>query len=44
MAGFIYAGDRIRRKKFLHISHPFGSIGWFGVAALRDAYLVELAV
>ncbi|MDF2797367.1 MAG: hypothetical protein K0R85_111 [Devosia sp.] len=44
MANHFYCRDRIRSKNFLHISAPFGSIGWFGVAALRDACLVTRAV
>ena len=44
MADHFYCRDRIRSNNFLDISAPFGSIGWFGVAALRDAYLVAHAV
>jgi len=40
MATIIYAGDRIRRKNFLHISDPLGFIGCFGVAASCDTWLV----
>ncbi|MEO9299754.1 hypothetical protein [Devosia alba] len=43
MAAFIYAGDRIRRNNFLHISDPIGIIGWFGVAVSCDACLVVRA-
>lgn len=44
MADHFYCRDRIRRNNFLHISTPFGSIGWFGVAALRDVCLVTRAI
>ena len=44
MADHFYCRDRIRRNKFLYISAPFWSIGWFGVAALRDACLATHAV
>ena len=37
MADHFYCRDRIRCKNFLQISGPIGIIGWFGVAALRDA-------
>lgn len=44
MANHFYCRDRIRSNNFLDISAPFGNIGWFGVAALRDARLVIRAV
>lgn len=44
MADHFYRRDRIRSNNFLHISAPFGSIGSFGVAALRGAYWVADAV
>ncbi|MGV8834242.1 MAG: hypothetical protein ACOH2N_19935 [Devosia sp.] len=44
MADHFYCRDWIRRNNFLHISDPFGIIGWFGVAALRDACQVERAL
>lgn len=44
MANHFYCREWIRRNNFLHISAPFGSIGWFCVAALRDACLVTHAV
>ena len=44
MADHFYCRDRIRRNNFLYISALFWSIGWFGVAALRDACLPTHAV
>lgn len=44
MANHFYCRDRIRSNNFLDISTLLGSIGWFGVAALRDAWLVIRAV
>lgn len=44
MADHFYCRDRIRSKNFLHIFGPLGSIGWLGIAALRDACLVGHAL
>jgi hypothetical protein len=44
MAAHFYCRDRIRRNSFLDIFGPFGSVGWLGVAALRDACLVAHAL
>lgn len=44
MADHFYCRDRIRRNTILHIFGPIGIIGWPGVAVLRDACLVSLAV
>ena len=44
MADHFYCCDWIRRKNFLHISDPLGIIGWFGVAALCDAWQVDRAL